>query len=221
MTRGMIFDMDGVLFDSHPIHRRVWTELLQRAGRPVSGEELDFILNGARREEILFHFLGSLNEQEVSSYAQEKELLFRSEEAHLKTLEGVESFLDVAESAGIPKVVATSASKPRAMRLLDQHRLTNHFVAVLTADDVCNGKSDPEIFLRGSEKLGVLPGDVVVFEDAVPAIRAAKSLGMKCVGIGEGKRCSQLREAGADIVASDFTRLSISEINAIFDSNPA
>jgi HAD superfamily hydrolase (TIGR01509 family) len=204
MTLGMVFDLDGVLFDSHPIHKKVWRELLQSLGRVVSDEELDFILDGAKRDEILHHFLGPLNREQVESYAKQKEFLLRNEEENLKTIDGLECFLELVESAGIPKVVATSASKPRAKRMLDRCQLTERFSAIVTGDDVSNGKSDPTIFLQCAEKLGAAPRHVLVFEDAVPAIKAAKSIGMKCVGLGKGARQSQLRKAGADLVVPDF-----------------
>jgi beta-phosphoglucomutase-like phosphatase (HAD superfamily) len=58
MCIAFIFDMDGVLFDSHPVHRIAWREPLREAGKKVSEAELDFILEGTTRDEILRHFLG-------------------------------------------------------------------------------------------------------------------------------------------------------------------
>jgi beta-phosphoglucomutase len=216
MTLGMVFDLDGVLFDSHPIHRKVWRGLLQSLGRVISDEELDFILDGARREEILRHFLGPLSLEQIASYAKQKESLFRNEEENLKTIEGLESFLELVESVGIPKVVATSASKPRAKRMLDRNGLTNRFTAIVTGDDVCNGKSDPTIFLQSAQKLRVTPHEVIVFEDAVPAIKVAKSVGMKCIGVAEDGRKSQLQIAGADLIIQDFRGLHLSDIRDLY-----
>lgn len=217
MTRGLIFDMDGVLFDSHPIHKKAWRELLQMAGKLVSDEELEFILDGPKREEILQHFLGTLPQEQVASYAEKKELLFRREEGNLRTIGGLELFLDATDNAGIPKVVATSASKSRAERMLNKFGLSDRFHDLITGDDVCYGKSDPAIFLRGAEKLHVAPRDIVVFEDAAPAIRVATSVGMKCVGIAQGKRRSELASAGATLVISDFTEISIRSIRKMLD----
>ena len=216
----MIFDMDGVLFDSHPIHRKAWREVLHAIGKVVSDEELDFILDGSTREEILQHFLGPLPEGRLASYARKKDLLFREEEANLRTIEGVESFLDAAETAGVPKVIATSASKCRAERMLGNYNLRGRFSAVITSDDVRSGKSAPEIFLRGADKLGALPSEVIVFEDAPSAIRIAKSVGMKCVGVARGKRRPELEKAGACLIVSDFTEVSLTSIQEIVRINP-
>lgn len=216
MAFGLIFDMDGVLFDSHPAHRKVWRELLQSLGKAVSDDELDFIMDGARREEILRHFLGPLSPEQISAYTNHKEALFRKEEEHLKTVEGLESFLGRTEGASIPKVVSTSASRARTIRLLDRHGLQNRFKAVVTADEVRKGKSDPAIFLRCARELLMPPRHILAIEDAIPAIRTAKGIGMKCVGIGSGTRGAQLHEAGADLVVPDFKPLLLSQVAGLF-----
>jgi beta-phosphoglucomutase len=216
MAFGLIFDMDGVLFDSHPIHKRAWAGLLRSVGKIVSDEELDFIMTGATREEILQHYLGPLTSEQMTFYGKQKELMFRSEEHDLRTIEGLEAFLDLVETAAIPKIIATSASKIRAKRMLEKHELTDRFKAIVTGDDVSKGKSDPAIFLRGAEELHVSPHEVLVFEDAVPAIKAAKSIGMKCIGIASGERNSMLQSAGADLVVSDFKELCLYNLADLF-----
>ena len=122
----------------------------------------------------------------------------------------------MVESANLPKVVATSASKTRARRLLEKHRLTPRFAAVITGDDVRRGKSDPAIFVRSAQELGRRPSETLVFEDAVPAIRSVKRIGMKCVGIATGARRLQLLEAGADLVVADFTQLRLPDVMRLF-----
>jgi beta-phosphoglucomutase len=216
MSTGLIFDMDGVLFDSHPIHRKVWRELLLCMGKVVPDEELDFIMDGARREEILFHFLGALTPEQARICSEQKDARFKKEEDHLRTVPGLEAFLDLAEAAGIPKAVATCASGERTRRMLRQHGLISRFTSIVTGDDVTQGKSDPAIFLRSAEELGVPPRDVLVVEDAVPAIKAAKSVGMKCLGIATGARVSQLLQAGADLVVTDFRQLCLFDVERVF-----
>jgi beta-phosphoglucomutase len=213
MALGMIFDLDGVLFDSHPVHRRAWREFLRGLGRIVSDEELDFILDGAKREEILRHFLGPLTREQTASYVARKESIFRSEEENLRTVDGLEEFLGIVEGAAIPKLVATSASKARANRMLHKHGLADRFTAIITGDDVPSGKSNPAIFLRSAKVLQVEPNEVLVFEDAIPAVRGATSIGMQCIGIAAADpRRSQLHDAGAALVVPDFTKLGLRDV---------
>jgi HAD superfamily hydrolase (TIGR01509 family) len=216
MGFGLVFDMDGVLFDSHPVHRKVWRELLAALGRPVSGAELDFVMDGARGEEILRHFLGPLSPGQIALYTKQKDALFRNEEENVRTIEGVEAFLDLVEAAAVPKAIVTSASRARTKRLLDLHELTSRFAVIVTGDDVANGKSHPAIYLRSAEELRVAPCDVLVLEDAIPATRTAKGIGMKCVGIATGARRRQLLEAGADFVVPNFTQLRLSDVSGLF-----
>ena len=66
--RAVVFDMDGVLIDSHPAHRASWREFLRSVDRNVSEDQLSFILDGHTRQEILRHFLGDLSPSELSDY---------------------------------------------------------------------------------------------------------------------------------------------------------
>ena len=139
MRIALVFDMDGVIFDSHPVHRGAWRKLLREAGKDVSEAELDFVLEGATREEILRHFLGPLTPEQAALYAKKKEALFREQEDRVQVIEGLQGFLDLVESASIPMAVATSASRSRVTRMLKNHALTDRFAAVLTGDDVPGG----------------------------------------------------------------------------------
>lgn len=216
MIPGLIFDLDGVLFDSHPVHRQAWRGVLQNAGKNASDDELDFIMSGATREEIFHHFLGPLSSEQIATYAQQKDTIVRNEEHQVRTVPGIEAFLDMVESAHFPKAVATSASKVRANRILEKHGMAARFNAVITSDDVRKGKTDPAIFLRSAESLGVKASDVVVFEDAAPAVRSVKKVGMKCIGIATAARRPLLMDAGADLVFADFIEIRLSDVMRLF-----
>jgi beta-phosphoglucomutase-like phosphatase (HAD superfamily) len=69
MQIAFILDLDGVLFDSHPLHRIAWRELLREAGKEVFDAELDFIMDGATRDETLRHFLGPLSPEQIAHYS--------------------------------------------------------------------------------------------------------------------------------------------------------
>jgi beta-phosphoglucomutase-like phosphatase (HAD superfamily) len=73
MLRGVVFDMDGVIIDSHPAHRLAWKAFLESVGRETRDEELDFILDGYKRAEILEHFLGKLAPEQIAEYGNRKD----------------------------------------------------------------------------------------------------------------------------------------------------
>lgn len=216
MLGAVIFDMDGVLIDSHPIHREAWRELLCILDKPQCESQLDFILEGAKREEILRHFLGDLEQHKIAEYSRMKENLFRKKMDHVRTLPGVEEFLGELRLASIPRAIATSATRSRTHDMLQRLGLIENFSAIVTGDDVHKGKPDPAVFEMAARWLGLAPAQVVVFEDAVSGVQAAKAAGMKCVGIGEGQRLQKLREAGAELVVLDFVGLQLETIQSLF-----
>src|SRR6202023_3300719 len=110
MIEGIVFDMDGVLIDSHPVHRVAWSKFLATVGKSVTDEGLGFILAGRRREEILRHFLGDVPESKIAEYGRQKDLFFEENFRDVRLIPGVRKFLEALETAGLEAAVATSAS---------------------------------------------------------------------------------------------------------------
>ena len=216
MCRGVIFDMDGVLIDSHPIHKKVWSQFLASVNRPVSDDELDFVLDGRKREEILRHFLGDLSEDRLKEYGRRKDELYAESSKDLRTIAGVEEFLASLEAAGLLMAVGTSASFQRARDTLAVLGILPRFSALVTGNDVANGKPDPEIFLRAAERLNLAARNLLVVEDAVSGVNAAKAAGMKCLGIAANGRGGDLRAAGADHVIPDYSEISLQAVQQLF-----
>ncbi len=208
MIKGVVFDFDGVIVDSHPVHKRAWRNLLESLGRTVSEEDLQFVLDGRKREEILRHFLGDLDPELICEYTERKEQFFRNEAAAVQTIEGLESFLEDLAHSRVRCGVASSGSGSRVNFLLDRLNLKKHFQTVVTGDDVERGKPDPAIFLRAAKDLRLSAPELIVFEDAQSGVKAARSAGMACIGIAEPDRASTLVDAGADFVVPDFRSLS-------------
>lgn len=212
MLRGAIFDFDGVIVDSHPVHTRAWKKFLDSVGRPASEEELQFILDGRTRDDILRHFLGKLDAEKLAEYGHRKEQLFRDEAAHVPTIKGFLSFLADLEDADVALGIASSGSKSRVEFLLNRLELQKHFRVIVTGDDVAWGKPHPAVFFKAARDLGVDPCELVVFEDAVSGVQAARSAGMACIGIAKAERASILLRAGANYVVPDFCSLSYSAL---------
>jgi len=214
---GMIFDLDGVIADTHPIHRQAWKQLLAERGQRVSEEDLDFILEGSKREEILRHFLGSVPAVEMLHYGQRKDELFHQSVAGLRPIPGVVDLLRELDSAGIPMAVATSGSSGRANEVIRQLGLAGSFSAIVAGDDIANGKPDPAIFYLAANCLQVAPQQLLVAEDSRGGVRAAKSAGMKCLGIATGRLAFRLYREGADRVVPDFTGVSLLDLQGLFE----
>jgi beta-phosphoglucomutase len=217
MLKAVIFDLDGVIVDSHPAHIKAWKIFLQSLGREVTDDQLSFVLEGRKRKDILHHFLGDLSDEQVELYGSQKEALFKDSVPDLTPIKGVTAFLDALQTANIPMGLASSASRSRARYTLDQLNLRDRFQVIVTGDDVTQGKPDPELFRLAAQGLHVEPSDVLVCEDAIHGVQAAKSAGMKCLAIASNGRGPKLKQAGADRVICDFTCATLPEVFRLFE----
>ena len=216
MLKGAIFDMDGVLVDSHPIHMRAWRRLFQSIGKPVEERDMEFMLEGQKKEDILRHFLGDLSDENKKSLSEQKEILFQEEARTIDTIPGVRRFLDDLAAESIAMGVASCGSGRRVNYLLDLLRLRDYFQVVLTGDDVNQGKPDPAIFHMAAIQLKTHPEELLVLEDSVSGVTAAKNSGMKCLGIGANDREKALLQAGADEVSPNFLSISFLSVQPLF-----
>jgi HAD superfamily hydrolase (TIGR01509 family) len=217
MMGGVIFDFDGVIADSHAAHMQAWKIFLSSKSKVVEDAELSIVQEGAKREEILRYFLGELTPEQIVRYGTEKDKLFQAHAGELKLVPGFLEFLWQLDAVTIPSAVASSGSRARVEQALKAFNIRNRFQAVITAEDVDRGKPDPALFLLAAQALQVEPGRILVCEDAVAGVAAAKSAGMKCLGIAVNGRESMLKQAGADLVVKDFSHTHLDSVTRLFD----
>jgi len=117
---------------------------------------------------------------------------------------GVDAFLRSLNAQGIPCAVATTASRFDTTRMLARHGLAEHFLVVVTADDVRRRKPDPEVYVRAAEGVGVDPAACLVFEDAVMGVAAARGVGMRVIGVMTTYAAAELMRAGAERAIPNF-----------------
>ncbi len=209
---GVIFDMDGVLIDSHPVHREAWRMFLASLGRNVDDDQLEYILEGTRREDILRHFLGDLPEKTLAEYGRQKDFFFQENFKDVRLMPGVGALLGVVETAGMKIGLATSASSYRTRKTLEILGVQDKFAVAITGDDVPSGKPHPAIYELVSQRMAIAPERLLVLEDAPSGVRSAKSAGMWCVGVSSNGRAIALSEAGADYVIADFRDFSVERL---------
>ena len=197
----LILDMDGVIIDSNPIHRRVWEEYNRRFGIETD-EGMQQRMYGRRNDEIVRDFFGShLTDEEVRAHGAAKERLYREtirpaiQEA---LVPGVREFLE--RHRGQPIGLATNAEPANVEFMLEAAHLREHFRAVVDGHQVPHPKPHPDIYLRAAELLGAEPGDCVGFEDSRTGIEAARAAGMVVVGL----RTTHEELRGVDLEIRDF-----------------
>lgn len=213
--------MDGVIVDSHPAHLCAWREFLRGFGKEVFDSELDFVMDGRRREEILIHFLGPLTATQLEEYGHLKNELFWQAASKVVPIPGVVEFIERMHDAGIPLAVATSASAGRTRSILSRMGLLTRFSAVVTGNDVSHGKPDPAIYRLACQRIHCPPSAAAAVEDAASGIQAAKAAGLKCIGIAGHKTGEQLIAAGADCVLQDFVDMTPEKLHSLLGIHPA
>ena len=188
MIEACLFDLDGVVVDTAKYHFIAWKALAEELGFEFTLEDNERLKGVSRMQslEILLE-IGNLlvSENEKLAMAEKKNALYVSYIEKMtpdETLPGVKKFLQELREAGI-KIALGSASKDAPM-ILERIQLTGMFDAIVDGNSISEAKPNPEVFLKGAEKLGVLPENCVVFEDAIAGIEAAQHANMYSVGIG-------------------------------------
>jgi beta-phosphoglucomutase family hydrolase len=181
---GYIFDLDGTLVDTMPLHYRAWDAAMRAAGlRCTLDEDLFYSLGGVPTkrvaELIAEHYGLTINPMAVFHH---KESLFTELQADAKLIEPVASF---ARRVAATHPVAIASGGPRVIvqRSLELAGLAPLFKVVVTADDVVHGKPSPDMFLLAARQMKVPPEKCLVFEDAEPGMRAADAAGMQWVRV--------------------------------------
>lgn len=183
-NRAFIFDMDGTLVDNMRYHTEAWGKLLAENGIRMNAHDFLVKTAGKTNREILPAVFGEISVERIEELGNRKEAIYQELfRPHRRAIDGAVGFLTEAKSLGIKMAVATAAPNENVEFILDGLNLRGFFDAVTTAEDVTNGKPDPEFFLTSAKKLGVEPMNCIVFEDAVGGFAAAHRARMKSVGI--------------------------------------
>jgi beta-phosphoglucomutase len=220
--RGVIFDMDGVLVNSHAAHRQAWRSFFRTLDREVPESELDFILDGRKRGEILRHFLGDCPAPELEEFGRRKDCIFRQMQLEIIPLRGAVRVVRDLQSCGMVLALATSASRSRARSTLLTLGLMNCFQAIVTGEEVPLGKPDAAIYRLAWNRIEIEPEYLLAVEDAISGIRAAAGAGLRCVGVASHETPETLTAAGAVHVVRDFEGVSVHDLERILlGSNPA
>jgi beta-phosphoglucomutase family hydrolase len=182
-TRGLIFDCDGTLADTMPVHYRAWTAMLDRHGIPFP-EARFYELGGVPTAQIIriLSAESGVPVTDVDAMVHEKEAAFLANLHMVRPLEAV-----VAAAAyhrgRLPLAVASGGYRETITRTLDQLGIRGWFDALVTAEDTSRHKPEPDVFLEAARRLGVPPQSCVVFEDTDIGLEAARRAGMASVDV--------------------------------------
>ena len=179
----LIFDLDGVIVDSMPVHERAWRQYLESLG--LDAGDIPARMHGRRNDEIVRDFLGDeVDRQTVLAHGAAKERLFRNmlrEQLRQHLVPGIAEFLD--RISGAPIALATNAERANIDFTLDGAGLRPYFDAIVDGSEVARPKPAPDVYLRAAELLNIPPRNCVVFEDSPVGVASALAAGMRVVGV--------------------------------------
>jgi len=212
--KAVIWDMDGVIVDSGPLHFNSWHNTLEQYSLVVSEAELRRLFGMTSPEVVKILFGNEVSEEFVTQLCDEKELLFREAiQKNAQYIPGVEYWLKEFKLSGIRQAIASSGSQENIDAVLDTLDTRTYLNAVVSGKDMPS-KPDPGIFIKAAQQLGVDPKNCLVIEDAIAGVAGAKSAGMKCLAITTTNREEDLADAA--LILKDLESLSVSNLNSLF-----
>jgi beta-phosphoglucomutase family hydrolase len=180
----LVFDMDGVLIDSNPVHCQAWETFNRRFGLEMS-EAMRQGIYGRRNDQIVRELFGdSLSAEEISARGAAKEELYRemiSSRIEDILVPGLRAFLERYSNG--PMAVATNAEPANLDFFLDRAGLRSYFRVAVDGSQVANPKPHPEIYLRTADLLGMAPRNCIIFEDSYYGVEAGLASGGRVIGL--------------------------------------
>ena len=204
MLEALLFDLDGTLADTDPIHMRAWQRLLQDYGIEVDETFYRQRISGRLNPRIVEDLLPQLDAAEGEALIERKEAMFRDMAERLERLAGLDEILAWARAAGLRLGLVTNAPRENAGFMLAALGLEDAFETVVRGDEASAGKPDPAPYLLALERMRIAAGVAVAFEDSRSGVAAADRAGIPVIGITTTHPPAELRDAGARHTSPDF-----------------
>ncbi|MBN2097862.1 MAG: beta-phosphoglucomutase family hydrolase [Candidatus Omnitrophica bacterium] len=208
--QGAIFDLDGVIVNTVPLHFKAWKKMFGEYGREFTFEDYKNKVDGIPRTNGARAVLTDLSDAELERADAKKQdyfLQFLAQEG----IEVYQSSLDLVKELRKKKIkTAVISSSKNCLPILKKAKIDYLFEVIITGADVKIGKPAPDIFLLASKKLALSPQDCIVFEDALLGVEAAKRGHFICIGVDRYQHPQRL--AKADLVISDLAQVNLNQL---------
>ena len=205
MYRALLFDLDGTLAETDSLHLPTWVDVLGPYGIAVDKEFYKERISGRSNSKIVRDLLPHLSAEEGRKLADAKEASFRERAHELEPLPGLLDFVREGRSRGLSLALVTNAPEDNVEAILAALELGEFFDEVVLSDEVGPVKPDPAPYRAALDRLNVSPEEALAFEDSTSGIASSVAAGIPTVGIASTQKPETLEEAGAFMVAEDFT----------------
>jgi beta-phosphoglucomutase len=214
-TFAVLWDVDGTLVDTAELHFEAWCALARELGKPFTRADFAGTFGWRNPEIIPKVFGGGYSAAEIAALGERKENLYRAEaQKGVALLPGAGALLKGLHETGVQQAIGSSAPLANIELILDLTQTRRFLEVIVSMEDTSRGKPDPEVFVIGARRLGVPPDRCLVLEDAPVGIQAAKTGGMRAIGVTFVGHHSEdsLRRAGADRVVASLDSISAADI---------
>lgn len=213
-TRAVLWDMDGTLIDSEEFHWISWRDAMADEGIAITRAQ--FLSSfGQRNDSIIPQWLGNgATPERVERISDTKEVRYRQliRERGISALPGVSGWVRRLHEQGWLQAIASAAPRPNIEVVLETLGAAHRFQAIVSAEDVSNGKPDPEVFLKAALRVGVAADRCVVVEDAPAGVEGARSAGMRSIGVSRNGRI-----LAADVVVRSLDLLDANAFDHLLE----
>ncbi|GAA4300863.1 HAD family hydrolase [Aestuariibaculum suncheonense] len=217
MLKAVIFDMDGVIIDSEPLHYKAYHKMFEEVNVKVSPELYESFtgkstLNVCKQVCDIF-YLKETPETLVSIKRKHYEYIFDNDKA-FDLIDGVLDLIKDYHANGLTLVLGSSASMPNIERIFKRFDLNPYFKAKLSGADLKASKPHPEIFIKATEASGFNAHECMVIEDSTNGIEAAKGAGIFCTGY-DSKHSKNQDYSKADLVVKCFSEIPYERVKQL------
>jgi HAD superfamily hydrolase (TIGR01509 family) len=212
MLKALLFDLDGTLADTNPVHRSTWEKFLQPYGYDVTWDFYRDNISGRVGREMVLDLFPDLSPEEAQEMSDAKDAQFRERAGELEALPGLREVIEKGREKGMKMALVTNAPEENVLAVLRALDLEGIFDAVILADEVGAGKPDQAPYEAALEALGISNEEVLAFEDSPSGIASSVAAGISTVGIASTQEPEELEEHGVKLVVRDFTDPKLSAL---------
>lgn len=207
MLKAILFDLDGTLANTDPLHFKIWQEILQTYNQEIDHPFYKTYISGRQNPQIIQDLIPQLSVQEGVELAEYKEARFREIAVDLQPMTGLMEMLAWIESKGLKKAVVTNAPRENAEFMLEVLQLTERFEFVVLGEDMIAGKPDPAPYQYALDRFKIQASEAIVFEDSPSGIRSGVAAEIETIGVASTHEPAVLKAIGASFVIDDFNDL--------------